>query len=230
MPIKFSEIPGHIQGLKPDQIIARIEFCQRLLANPGCLPLIHFSDEFAFCPWWWQTMGSGLGGGEENDSATHATQKNSHTRWWFSRWSELVMEANSCSWDGTINADRYDQNLAETRIYWGARPDPRSLGLDLRTRRRSLPHITESNLTGSRKNCDVLSGRPANSPDLHPIELLWGILKHSVAAHEPQTIEQLKTSVVIQTWDMIWQTSINVLCDSFPERLKALSRDQRTVN
>jgi transposase len=33
---------------------------------------------------------------------------------------------------------------------------------------------------------------PANSPDLNPIELLWAILKHTLAKLGPKTVDELK--------------------------------------
>jgi hypothetical protein len=42
--------PRHTQELKQRHIEARVEFCQKMLANPGWLPLIRFSDESRFVP------------------------------------------------------------------------------------------------------------------------------------------------------------------------------------
>jgi hypothetical protein len=40
--------PRHTQELNQRHIEARVEFCQKMLANPSWLPLIHFSDESRF--------------------------------------------------------------------------------------------------------------------------------------------------------------------------------------
>jgi hypothetical protein len=40
--------PRHIQKLEEHHIADRVEFCRHLLANPGWLGLIHFSDESRF--------------------------------------------------------------------------------------------------------------------------------------------------------------------------------------
>jgi hypothetical protein len=63
-----------------------------------------------------------------------------------------------------------------------------------------------------------LSGWPANSPDLSPIELLWAILKHTVAQLEPKTFDEL-TQVLGEAWDNISMTVITRLCTSLPQRL-----------
>jgi hypothetical protein len=62
--------PHHTQELKQRHIEARVEFWQKMLGNPGWLPLIHFSDESRFVlgddkRWVWYRRG------EENESAMH---------------------------------------------------------------------------------------------------------------------------------------------------------------
>jgi transposase len=42
------EPPRHTQELKQCHIEASVEFCQKMLVNPGSLPLIHFSDGSRF--------------------------------------------------------------------------------------------------------------------------------------------------------------------------------------
>jgi hypothetical protein len=65
----------------------------------------------------------------------------------------------------------------------------------------------------------LLSGWPANSPDLNPIELLWAILKHEVAVMAPETIDELK-QVIQQAWDAISLDVIDNLCSGFVCRLR----------
>jgi transposase len=106
----------HIQELRTYQVIARIEFCQRMLANPGWLPLIHFSDESRFVlgddkRWIWYRRG------EENDSAAHSTQKFPPSLMVFAVIG-IGYRSKLLFVDGTIDADRYIyiQNLTELGI------------------------------------------------------------------------------------------------------------------
>jgi transposase len=52
------------------------------------------------------------------------------------------------------------------------------------------------------KSVDVIVDWPPNSPDLSPIELSCAILKKLVRKVKPQTIEELKSSL-LAAWAMI---------------------------
>jgi hypothetical protein len=185
-----------------------------MLANPEWLPLIHFSDESRFVlgddkRWVW------YGRGEENESATHATQKFAPSVMIFA----VIGDGDKSKLlfvERTIDADREIENLNELGfieeldrskgfLRWIFQQD----GAPCHTSQKALDWIEE--------NCDLLSGWPANSPDLNPIELLWAILKHSVAAYEPKSIDELK-QVLLQAWDTIQQSTIDHLCMNFADR------------
>lgn len=61
---------------------------------------------------------------------------------------------------------------------------------------------------------------PARSPDLNPIENLWGILVRRVYKQNRQfaTIEELKTTI-LQEWQAIDQKTIDNLIKSMPNRI-----------
>jgi transposase len=69
------------------------------------------------------------------------------------------------------------------------------------------------------ESADVIMDWPPNSPDLSPIELIWAILKKLVRKVKPQTIEELKSSL-LAAWAMIPQDMINRLCEGFATRLQ----------
>jgi transposase len=59
---------------------------------------------------------------------------------------------------------------------------------------------------------------PPYSPDLNPIENLWGILKMKVDAQKPTTIEQLR-QFSHEEWDKIPLDTVRKCIESMPKRL-----------
>ena len=62
---------------------------------------------------------------------------------------------------------------------------------------------------------------PSMSPDLNPIEHLWGILKRKVEVCKVSNICQL-CDVVIEEWKSIPVATCEALVNSIPRRLKAV--------
>ena len=60
---------------------------------------------------------------------------------------------------------------------------------------------------------------PSMSPDLNPIEHLWGILKRKVEVHKVSSIHQLH-DVVIKEWKSIPVATCEALVNSMPRRVK----------
>jgi transposase len=61
---------------------------------------------------------------------------------------------------------------------------------------------------------------PANSPDLNPIENLWGLLARAVYANGRQfnSREELKSEVLKQ-WDLMCEETLTTLVKSMPNRI-----------
>ncbi len=59
------------------------------------------------------------------------------------------------------------------------------------------------------------------SPDLNPIEHMWGILKQKVEKHHVSNIQQL-CDVVIEEWKRMLATTCAALVNSMPRRIKAV--------
>ncbi len=59
---------------------------------------------------------------------------------------------------------------------------------------------------------------PSMSPDLNPIEHLWGILKRQVEHHSPSSIQSLK-EVILEEWKKIDLAKCRQLVHSMPRRL-----------
>lgn len=64
---------------------------------------------------------------------------------------------------------------------------------------------------------------PARSPDMNPIEHVWGMLKRRVRAlpNPPETLRDLRTALV-RVWEEIPQVEIKNILQSMPDRMQAV--------
>ncbi len=62
---------------------------------------------------------------------------------------------------------------------------------------------------------------PANSPDLNPIENIWGIVKRKMRYARPNNAEELKATIRA-TWALITPEQCHRLIDSMPRRIAAV--------
>ncbi len=62
---------------------------------------------------------------------------------------------------------------------------------------------------------------PSMSPDLNPIEHMWGILKGKVENHHVSNIQQLR-DVITEEWKRMPATICAALVNSMPRRIKAV--------
>ena len=71
----------------------------------------------------------------------------------------------------------------------------------------------------SNRGIQTLRDWPPSSPDLNPIENLWGILKNKIEWKENMEREDMMEAAT-KAWNSIPKRVINNLVDSYEERLK----------
>ncbi len=63
---------------------------------------------------------------------------------------------------------------------------------------------------------------PSMSPDLNPIEFMWGILKRKVEKHHVSNIQQLREVFRSEEWKRMTATACAPLVKSMPRRINAV--------
>ncbi len=69
---------------------------------------------------------------------------------------------------------------------------------------------------------------PANSPDLNPIENVWGIVKRKMRNKRPKNADELKATVK-DTWVSIPPQQCHKLTTSMPRRIEAVIKAKQTL-
>ncbi len=124
--------------------------------------------------------------------------------------------------DGIMNSQMYCSILTEKML-----PSLRALG------RHALFHPNDPNTSKAtvgflKKNRVKVIQWPSMSPDLNPIEHLWGILKRQVEHHSPSSIQSLK-EVILEEWKKIDLAKCGQVAHSMPRRLGALIKNHEST-
>jgi transposase len=80
-------------------------------------------------------------------------------------------------------------------------------------------HTSKASVEFIKQNINLIENWPSNSPDLSPIENLWGIIKHALQEKEVSSLEELKI-ILIDEWNKIDMAVINSLIESMPKRME----------
>ncbi len=122
--------------------------------------------------------------------------------------------------DGIMNSQMYCSILKEKML-----PSLRALGrLALFQHDNDPKHTSKATVGFLKKNRVKVIQWPSMSPDLNPIEHLWGILKRQVEHHSPYSIQSLK-KVILEEWKKIDLAKCCQLVNSMPRRLGAIIKN-----
>ncbi len=124
--------------------------------------------------------------------------------------------------DGIMNSQMYCSILKEKML-----PSLRALGRRALFQHDNDPkHTSKATIGFLKKNRVKVIQWPSMSPDLNPIEHLWGILKRQVEHHSPSSIQSLK-EVILEEWKKIDLAKCRQLVHSMPRRLGAAIKNHR---
>ncbi len=122
--------------------------------------------------------------------------------------------------DGIMNSQMYCSILKEKTL-----PSLRALGRRALFQHDNDPkHTSKATVGFLKKNRVKVIQWPSMSPDLNPIEHLWGILKRQVEHHSPSSIQSLK-EVILEEWKNIDLAKCHQLVYSMPRRLGAVIKN-----
>ncbi|KAF7241327.1 Parafibromin [Varanus komodoensis] len=118
--------------------------------------------------------------------------------------------------EGTLNANMYCDTLKQSMI-----PSFRRLGRRAVFQHDNDPKHTSKTTTALLRKLRVkVMDWPSMSPDLNPIEHLWGILKWKVEECKVSNIHQLRN--VMEEWKRTPVATCEALVNSMPKRVKAV--------
>lgn len=122
--------------------------------------------------------------------------------------------------EGNMNANMYCDILKQSMI-----PSLWKLGRRAEFQHDNDPKHTSKMTTALLKKLRVkVMEWPSMSPDLNPIEHLWGLLKWKVKVRKVSNIHQLR-DVVMEGWKRIPVATCEALVTSMPKRVKAVLKN-----
>ena len=209
--------PMVIQELTDDQIRSRIEFCRWVIENEKELPNVVFTDESRFqrgADNQWRRIRRG----QWNESCFTTKEKFPVT---VMVWGGIGVNYRSpliqCS--KSVNSAEYQEILERSDMF--GEMDARYGRGNWTLMQDGAPcHLSRATLNWlDEKHVCTVPGWPPNSPDLNPIEQVWGIMKVLLRKQPPQTNTELY-SRLCEVWSSISEEQINKMVSSFTERCR----------
>jgi transposase len=218
--------PKRCQKLNANQILIRRQFVRdwsegHLFEGLKALPLV-FSDESRFSlhsdnRWTWQGRGT---------YRFHCMkQSEKFARFSIMVWGAIGLNFRSslviCS--GTIGTKEYIEFLnrdffTEADNHFGNRKW-------VFMQDGAPCHSSESSISNLQQHCLLFPFWPPNSPDLNPIETVWGIMKRKLK-YEGITTQAAAIEEIKQTWNSLDLATVNQLVNSFPMRVRLVGEAQ----
>lgn len=218
--------PKVIQNLSPEQRAIRVEFCRFVLERREEYRVIVFSDESRFARGpdnGWRRIKRGV------YNETCFVEKEKFTQG-VMVWGAIALgyRTNLMLCSGHVDSLEYRKVMQESNFIddmnklhgpggWVYMQD----GAPCHTASSTIEFFDSNRVL-------VLPGWPANSPDLNPIEMLWGIMKKKIRGNDLDLrafADNLK-----ELWHQIDQDVIDSLCSSFFKRCElVLQLDGRSA-
>ena len=206
--------PKTCQDLTPDQITFRVEFCRWILEHQGELKNLIFSDESRF--------------ERSPDNGWRLIRRGTWNETCFCRKSKFpqgVMVWGAVGVGFRTRLVRCSKGVG-SREYIGIIQQSRLVeeanrkfgqgqwifvqdGAPAHTSKETLDYFASQKVK-------VMPGWPPNSPDLNPIEMIWGILKKRVSGKLIDSDNCF--SLLTENWELLAEASINSLVNSFVHR------------
>lgn len=217
--LRFEYKPPKIrQFLNPQQIYNRVLFSHSMLASSIDFTKLVFSDESRFC-----ILNDGqfkwFRKGEIQENVFQDKTKFTAGIMVFGvigqdYKSKLVISQNS------IDDVQYRKNIKESGMCEDL--DARyGKGGFIFVQDGASSHTSHNTALHLKKICSYLKVWPSNSPDLNPIEHLWGAMKRILKTMKINSKAEL-IQKVLEIWDAFPMDSINSLVTSFHGRLRTV--------